>query len=89
MTRLSVAEAQRNLTDLVERVVRGGEVILLMDEGKPVAKLVATDLEEAGGHLANVQGWLEDDDPFFSAVDEIAQARSRHLPRVTSTRNAW
>lgn len=49
-------------------VVRGGEVILLMDEGKPVAKLVATDPEEAGGHLANVQGWLEDDHPFFSAI---------------------
>jgi prevent-host-death family protein len=87
MTRLSVAEAQRNLTDLVERVVQGGEVILLMDEGKPVAKLVAAAPEE-GGHLASVQGWLEDDDPFFSAIEEIGEARAQHLPRVISTRNA-
>ena len=87
MTQVSVAEAQRNLADLVERVVQEGEIILLMDKGKPVAKLLSAALEEPGRHLANVQGWLEDDDPFFSAVEEIAEARGQHLPRVTSARN--
>jgi prevent-host-death family protein len=89
MARLSVAEAQRNLTDLVERVVRGGEEILLLDKGRPVAKLVAAAPEEAGEHLVNLQGWLDDDDPFFSAIEEITKARAQHLPRVTSARNAW
>jgi prevent-host-death family protein len=88
MTQMSIAEAQRNLADLVERVVQEGEIVLLLDKGKPVAKLVSAGLEEPGRHLANVQGWLDDDDPFFSAIEEIAEARGRHLPRVTSARDA-
>lgn len=81
MTRFSIAEAQRQLTDLVERV-HEGETILLVDEGRPVAKLVPVGMEEQAGHLANVQGWLEDDDPFFSSIDEIVEARFQHPPRI-------
>ena len=85
MTRSSVAEAQRSLTDLV-KIVQTGESILLVDGGRPVAKLVPAGPEEQGGHLANVEGWLEDDDPFFSAIDGIVEARHQRLPRVLHER---
>ena len=84
MTRLSVAEAQQHLTDLVEKVAHEGEMILLIDGDKPVAKLIPAGQEEQAGHLANVQGWLEDNDPFFSAIDEIIEARHGHRPRVVA-----
>ena len=88
MTRFSIAEAQRQLTDLVEKVTQDGETILLVDRGRTVAKLVPAGQEEQAGHLANVQGWLEDDDPFFSAIEEIVEARHQHLPRVVAERKA-
>ncbi len=88
MTRLSVAEAQQHLTDLVEKVSQGGETILLIDGGRPVAKLTPAGQEDQLGHLANVQGWLEDDDPFFSTIDEIVEARHKHLPRVVHEKEA-
>ena len=88
MTRLSVAEAQQHLTDLVEKMARDGETILLVDGDRPVAKLIPAGKEERAGHLANVQGWLEDDDPFFSAIDEIVEARHDHLPRVLHEKEA-
>lgn len=89
MTRRSVAEAQRSLTELVEEIVQTGESVLLLDKGKPVAKLVPTGPEEQPGHLANVQGWLEDDDPFFTAIDGIVEARHQHLPRVLHERKGF
>ncbi|HEX7183293.1 MAG TPA: hypothetical protein VF756_15760 [Thermoanaerobaculia bacterium] len=82
MTRYSIAEAQRQLTDLVEKVSESGETILLVDGGRTVAKLIPAGQDEQTGHLASVQGWLEDDDPFFSAIDEIVEARQQHLPRI-------
>jgi hypothetical protein len=33
-------------------------------------------------HLSNAKGWLEDDDPFFEAIDRISQERSKHVPRI-------
>lgn len=88
MTRFSVTEAQQNFTDLVERVVQEGETILLLDGDRLVAKLVPAGLDEQVGHLANVQGWLEDDDPFFSAIDDIVESRHQHLPRIVQEGNA-
>ena len=85
MTRSSLAEAQRSLTDLV-KIVQAGESVLLVDEGRPVAKLVPAGPEEQVGNLVNVEGWLEDDDPFFSAIDVIVEARHQHLPRVLPER---
>jgi len=29
-----------------------------------------------------VEGWLEDSDPFFVAIEEIVEARHQHRPRV-------
>jgi hypothetical protein len=49
-----------------------------------MAKLVPAGAELDAEHLANVRGWLPDDDPYFDILDEIVRARSGHLPRVAS-----
>jgi hypothetical protein len=36
--------------------------------------------------MANVKGWLEDDDPFFTIIDEIVESRSLH--RLRAVRSA-
>ena len=46
-------------------------------------------LTDLASHLANVQGWLEDDDPFFSTIEEIVEARHKHLPRVLHENARW
>lgn len=34
--------------------------------------------------LADVKGWLSDDDPFLSAIDGIVAARDKNISRVLS-----
>ena len=82
MTKLNLAEIKEGLDDLVDRVSETGETILFLQSGKPVAKLVPTGSEDESSHLADIEGWLEDSDPFFAAIDEIVEARSQHRPRV-------
>jgi len=78
---LNVAEAKRQFSDLLGRVAYGGESILITRRGRPMARLVPVAGDRAA-HLARVRGWLDDDDPFFAAVDEIVASRSRRTPRV-------
>lgn len=47
-----------------------------------MAKLVPPDAADEPRHLASVEGWLENDDPFFSTIDDVVEGRSLHLPRV-------
>lgn len=79
--RLNVAEAKRRFSDLLGRVAYGGETILITRRGRPMAKLVPVGREEPG-HLAEVCGWLDDQDPFFSEVEAAVASRRKHLPRV-------
>ncbi len=81
MTSLNVAEAKARLSELLGRVAHGGETILITRRGKPMARLVPMGTEEIQP-LAKVQGWLEDDDPFFAVIDSIVEDRSRRTPRV-------
>lgn len=81
MTSLNVAEAKARLSELLGRVAHGGETILITRRGKPMARLVPPQ-EEPRKHLADVEGWLDDDDPFFDTVDSVVNARSSRIPRV-------
>ena len=76
MTSLNVAEAKAKLSELLARVADDGESILITRRGKPMAKLVPVGTGESR-HLANVEGWLDNDDPFFDSIDSIVEARSR------------
>ena len=78
MTKLNLADNKERLDELVDRVSKTGETILILQRGKPVAKLVPADSEDVPRHLSDIEGWLEDSDPFFGAIDEIVEARS-HL----------
>lgn len=80
MTKLNAEEASQNFSDLLGRV-RDGETVLITQRGRPVAKLVPASAEDGPSHLADVKGWLDDDDPFFAAVDEIVEARFQNRPR--------
>jgi len=82
VTKLNLAEVKEQLDDLVDRVSETGETILFLQSGKPVAKLVPASSEDEPSHLADIEGWLDDSDPFFAAIDEIVEARSQHRPRV-------
>jgi prevent-host-death family protein len=78
---VNVAEAKRQLSDLLGRVAYGRETVVITRRGRPMARLVPAEEPRAGQALAAVRGWLEDDDPFFAAIDSIMSARSRHARR--------
>ncbi len=79
---VGVAEAKKQFSTLLGRVAYGGERIVISKRGKPMAILIPADEDTAERHLGEIDGWLEDDDPFFSIVDEIAKDRGKHKPRV-------
>jgi prevent-host-death family protein len=77
---INVAEAKKNLSELLGRVAYGKEEIIITKRGKPMARLAP--VEEEPGHLAEAKGWLDDDDGFFEIVEHIIQDRENHIPRV-------
>lgn len=81
-SRVNIAEAKRRFSDLIGRVAYGRESITITRRGRPMARLVPIDEQARGNELADVQGWLADDDPFFEIVDRIVAKRQRHLPRL-------
>ena len=83
---VSVAEAKRGFSDLLGRVAYGGESIVITRHGRPMAKLVPADRAVEKKSLAEC-GWLEDDDPFFTLMDEIVAARKEHYPRASGGRS--
>lgn len=82
MTSLNVVDAKKQFSELLGRVAFRGESILITRRGKPMAKLVPLDTADKPRHLASVEGWLENDDPFFATVDDIVEGRSQRLPRA-------
>ena len=79
---INVAEAKRRFSDLLGRVAYGKEVITITRRGRPMARLVPIDPPLHAPHLADVEGWVEDDDVFLAFVDTLSERRSRHVPRV-------
>jgi len=75
---VSVAEAKKSLSELLGRGAYGRETITIQKRGKPMARLVPV-AKPPVGHLADVKGWLPNDDPFFTYIEEIV--RNRHTPR--------
>ncbi len=78
---VSVAEAKRNLSDLLGRVAYGNARVLIAKRGRPMAILVPPGDRNAEKGWANVRGWLDDDDPLFAAIEEIEVDRAKSLPR--------
>ncbi len=80
---VNVADAKSQFSDLLGRVAYGRETIVIMRRGRPMAKLVPLqEGAEEGNELAQVEGWLAEEDPFFTIMDEIVSDRRRHHARV-------
>jgi prevent-host-death family protein len=82
---LNVAEAKKQFSDLLGRVAYGGETILILRRGKPMARLVPPE-DVQRPHLADARGWLEDEDPLFSILEDRARKRGARYPRVLKHR---
>src|SRR5262252_4967501 len=79
---INVADAKRHFADLLGRVAYVGETITITRRGKPMARLVPVDAYTAAPHVADVEGWLADEDPFFTTTDAIVADRENHYPHA-------
>lgn len=80
-TAVNVSEAKRRFSDLLGRVAYGGESILITRRGRPMARLVPPTASRRP-RLQDFEGWLDGDDPFFAAVDQLVEDRSTRTPRA-------
>ncbi len=78
--KVSVADAKKNLSELLGKVAYGKEQIIITKRGRPMARLVPA--EGSAGHLGDVKGWLDDNDPFFDTIGTIVEKRASHIPRI-------
>ena len=80
MQNISVADARRHLAEILSRVAYGRAAFLITKKGRPMARLVPVTGPPSPGKrpatLGSLQGWLDDDDPFFRHL-EMARAESR------------
>jgi prevent-host-death family protein len=83
--RVNVVEAKRSLSELLGRVAYGRETITIVKRGRPMARLVPA-IGETHRPIEAIKGWLNDDDPFFSVMEEVITERHSHKPRQTSRR---
>lgn len=79
---INIADAKKHFSDLLGRVAYGKEQIIITKRGKPMARLVPTDINDK--HLAHAKGWLKEDDPFFKTIERIVQSRSKHTSRLVT-----
>ena len=77
---VNIAKAKKHFSELLGQVAFGKKHILITKRGKPMARLVPAD--EIDTHLSKAKGWLEEDDPFFDAIDGIVKDRGKHVPRI-------
>lgn len=84
---LSVAEAKRRFSELIDRVGRG-ERIVVTRRGKPVLALVPPSSSEQGTRAAGllaVAGALADVDGFDEVMADVVRLRRRSRGRPTPT----
>jgi prevent-host-death family protein len=67
-TTINVADAKRHFADPLGPVAYSGETITITRRGKPMARPVPVDVDTVAPHVADAQGWLEDDDPSWIIV---------------------
>jgi prevent-host-death family protein len=83
---INIAEAKKHFSELIGQVAYGKKRLLITKRGKPMARLVP--VEEFRQRLCDAQGWLEDDDPFFQAIDQIVSDRKEHIPRILTSKES-
>ena len=81
-TEYSVADAKKHFSEILGRVAYARERIVISKRGKPVAVLVPPDQALREDRLSKVDGWLDEDDPFFHIMANIVAERKKHIPRI-------
>jgi len=79
---ISLADAKSRLSELVVRAAYGNEEFLITRRGKPAALLTSARPKSQQADLADVRGWLADDDPLFGNLEEARRASRRRGPRI-------
>ena len=82
---MNVAEAKKRFSELLGRVAFGGETILITRRGRAMARLAPPEEHQTHPHPADIEGWLEENDPFFEEIDRILTQRLAHRPRILSS----
>jgi prevent-host-death family protein len=77
---VSVAQAKKSLSELLGRVAYRQESVTILKRGRPMARLVPVS-DTTRSPLADVKGWLDKNDPFFSIMEAILAARHARRPR--------
>jgi prevent-host-death family protein len=77
---INIADAKKRFSELLGKVAYGKEQIVITKRGRPMARLVPT--EESEMRLGDVEGWLDENDPFFDTIGTIIGNRKDHIPRV-------
>jgi prevent-host-death family protein len=75
----NISEAKAQLSALIERVLRGEEVII-GKAGKPVARIVKYERREAARQPGALAGRITIADDFDALPDDIAEAFGVHEP---------
>lgn len=77
MQNVSVADTRQHLAEILGKVAYGGEAFLITKKGRPMARLMpvtpAKVSDKKPKTLGDIEGWLDDDDPFFRHLDAIRE----------------
>lgn len=78
MVSVGVAQAKKQLSTLLGRVVYGREEVLITRRGRPIARLVRAEEER---WPEDWKGWLESGHPFLKGMDSIVSGRRKDRRR--------
>lgn len=80
--RIALAEAKKRLSELVGRVAYGREQFIITRRGRAAAVLGPAASSVGQKDLADVKGWLPDDDPLFGYIEESRRRSRARGPRA-------
>ncbi len=79
---IPLARAKSQLSELVVRAAFAGEEFIITRRGRPAARLGPIRTREEKSDLADVRGWLSDEDPLFTRLQELRRRSRGRKPRV-------
>jgi prevent-host-death family protein len=84
---MNIAEVKKRFSELLDKVAYGKEQILITKSGRPMARLIPADHSER--HPGDVEGWLDEDDPFFTDINHRAASRDVDNDSLIERKHQW
>ena len=85
MQNVSVADARQHLSEILGKVAYGGEGFVITKKGRPMARLLPVIKSKSSDKkpktLADIKGWLANDDPFFRNLEVIRDLSRKQKPK--------